>query len=150
MTNSSWVRGDLTAPTTPEQCHAALQRQERVIDSLRKERDELASQNARLRETLDRFADSGAADCIGRGDYSVMRERIKDWLGVSDFKMAATVMAETPAVSLAHVRAEAIDYAVDQCEFVQYGQCQKAIEVETILKLARSIRQSTTNEGGAG
>lgn len=51
MSKSSWVRGDLTAPTTPEQCHAAIQRQERVIAELRK-RLEAAQKDAQRYQWL--------------------------------------------------------------------------------------------------
>lgn len=76
------------------------------LDALQIERDALAAHLERLREALNPFASGGAAACISRGDYSVMRERIKDWMGVKDFERADEALRETPATSLARLKAQ--------------------------------------------
>src|SRR5690554_5038694 len=73
----------------------------RELEAVRAERDTLAAHVERLREAITPFAAGGAAGCISRGDYSVMRERLKDWLGVKDFEMAAEALRENPTTSLA-------------------------------------------------
>lgn len=63
-------------------------------------RDELAAVVERLRDALEPFAVGGITDCISREDYSVMRERVKDWMGVKDFKKAREAFEATPHISL--------------------------------------------------
>jgi len=50
-----------------------------------------------MREALKPFACGGVMDAISREDYSIMRERIVDWHGPSDFKAAATAHAAVKA-----------------------------------------------------
>jgi hypothetical protein len=52
---------------------------------------------ARLRSALEPFAAGAVIDSIERDDYSIMKDRIVDWHGPSDFKAAhAAFLATTP------------------------------------------------------
>ena len=48
-----------------------------------------------LREALSPFAAGGVIDSLDREDYSIMRERIVDWFGPSDFRKAKAALADT-------------------------------------------------------
>lgn len=121
MTDSRMVRGDLTAPTTPEQCHAAIQRQERVIDRLREERDELVAHVGRL---------VNAALTEGAGP--MMRDAVDSG----------------PTASLAHVRAEAIEgfavWADKECPEDWFVYTRLALAKHYIES---RIRKSASQEG---
>lgn len=89
---------------------AAHKAAEEVQIALRQKADEreaaLAAHVEQLRGALRPLAYGGASDCIARGDFSVMRERVKDWLGVRDFKNARTAFDSIPTTSLARRDAE--------------------------------------------
>lgn len=132
MTNSRMVRGDLAAPTTPEQFHSAPQRKERVIDKIREERDELAARCERLRQ-------------LGCG----MLTEEDDEAAAVYTSWLESALAETPAVSLAHVRAEAIEGFGAWAD----KECPQDWFVYTRLALAkhyieRHIRQIGRQSGG--
>lgn len=48
----------------------------------------LLSTVEQMREALKPFAVGGPAELLAEDDFSVMRERIVDWFGPSDFKAA--------------------------------------------------------------
>lgn len=60
------------------------------------EYDALARQNAALRAALEVFGNGSVIEAIEREDFSVMKERIVDWFGPSDFKKAKSALALTP------------------------------------------------------
>lgn len=89
--NAKFEKASLTAPTTPEQYRAAIERKERVNQKLRKERDELAARCERLE--------------------SIIRLDLDD-----DWPEVERTLNEPPAASLAHVRADAIESAADRVD----------------------------------
>lgn len=78
---------------------------------LTEERDALAAQVEALRSAIEPFATGGVCSAIDREDYSIMRERIKDWHGAIEFKKAQDAYNSTPQQCLRDVQAEAIDNA---------------------------------------
>lgn len=113
---------------------------------LRQQRTAMAAYVERLREAITPFAAGGAADCISRGDYSVMRERIKDWMGVKDFEMAAEALRETPATSLARQKlrwqAEALEQESEN--FARdAGDADSCTEKLIYKRVARCLRESS-------
>lgn len=60
----------------------------------------LEARIAELRGAIEPFATGGVVDCLAREDYSVMRERIVDWHGPTDYIKARDTFARTPAQSL--------------------------------------------------
>lgn len=48
-----------------------------------------------LEEALRPFAESGVTKALERDDYTIIRERIKDWLRASDFLRASKLLAHT-------------------------------------------------------
>lgn len=61
------------------------------VEKWLKERD--AAVVEPLVEALRPFGSGGPIDSILRGDFSIMRERLVDWFGPSDFKRAHTALA---------------------------------------------------------
>lgn len=47
---------------------------------------------------LKPFATGGVVDCLNREDFSIMRERIVDWHGPSEFRAAAGALAKLEAL----------------------------------------------------
>lgn len=103
MSKSSWVRGDLTAPTTPEQYHAAIQRQERVIADLRKRLEvALRSVSAEVPEDLDNKV--RAAD---RAEHPIAKETlISEAVEILDRLAAAPSRAEPDHIADANKKVE--------------------------------------------
>lgn len=57
---------------------------------------DLLSAVGQMREALKPFAVGGPAELLADEDYSVMRERIVDWFGPSDFKAAREAYGAAP------------------------------------------------------
>ena len=94
-------------------------------EELRNENSELKAQVEQLREALEPFATGVFLQNINNEEYSFMHERIKDWLGASNFKKACVAYDLTQAQCLAEHDSEvaynALMDAVDGCSFSEDG-----------------------------
>lgn len=112
------------------------------------ERDALAAQLEALRSAIEPFATGGVCSAIDREDYSIMRERIKDWHGVIEFKKAQDAYNSTPQQCLRDVQAEArragwnacVDWLVENSSNLGWFSTYF-----TVSEFADKVRQ-----GGAG
>lgn len=89
--------------TLAKEVDAANDRNAELVE----QRDALAAQAEALRSAIEPFATGGVCSAIDREDYSIMRERIKDWHGAIEFKKAQDAYNSTPQQCLRDVKAEA-------------------------------------------
>lgn len=89
-----------------QQLQTLLAKDDEII-RVKSERDALAAQAEALRSAIEPFATGGVCSAIDREDYSIMRERIKDWHGAIEFKKAQDAYNSTPQQCLRDVQAEA-------------------------------------------
>ena len=85
----------------------------KTYEELLAERDALAAQVEALLVAIKPFATGGVCSAIGREDYSIMHERIKDWHGVTEFKKAQSAYNAAPQQCLAEIKANAIECAAE-------------------------------------
>ena len=86
------------------------------VDYLRSDLAAANALNAELRGALEPFGNGAVIQCLEREDFSILKERIVDWHGPSDFRNAAAALVKSPAQSLAdrdaRVRREALEEAI--------------------------------------
>lgn len=78
-----------------------------LFETMKAERDALVAQVEVLRSAIEPFATGGVCSAIDREDYSIMRERIKDWHGAIEFKKAQDAYNSTPQQCLREIEAKA-------------------------------------------
>jgi hypothetical protein len=115
------------------------------IERIERENSELKAQVELLRKALEPFATGVFLQSISNEEYSFMHERIKDWLGASNFKKACVAYDSTPAQCLAEIKAQA-----GHAGFMAGVECVTTHDESTIYaaeEYANQIRQQA-NGGG--